>query len=74
MKGRAFGPVRSLLMRSGAFEHDLIKPALDESQGSVTYAARSLGIFYQSLGYMLETRHMYLVRERTPIRRRARKG
>ena len=52
------------------FEHDLIKHALDSSQGSVTFAARSLGIPYQSLAYMLETRHKDLLKERTPIRRR----
>jgi tetratricopeptide (TPR) repeat protein len=52
------------------FEHDLIKHALDISHGSVTHAALSLGISYQKLGYMLETRHRDLQRERTPIRRR----
>ncbi len=52
------------------FEHDLIKHALDAAQGSVTYAARSLGISYQSLGYMLESRHKDLAVARTPRRKR----
>lgn len=52
------------------FEHDLIKHALEISQGSVTHAALSLGMSYQKLGYMLESRHKDLQKERTPIRRR----
>jgi tetratricopeptide (TPR) repeat protein len=48
------------------FEHDLIKHALDASQGSITQAAKGLGISYQSLGYMLETRHKDLSKARTP--------
>jgi tetratricopeptide (TPR) repeat protein len=52
------------------FERDIIKHALDVSQGSVTRAARSLGISYQSLGYMLETRHKDLEAARTPIIKR----
>lgn len=48
------------------FEHDLIKHALDAAQGSVTHAARSLGISYQSLGYMLQSRHKDLSAARTP--------
>lgn len=52
------------------FEHDLIKHALDTSQGSVTQAAKRLGISYQSLSYMLETRHKDLSAARTPIKRR----
>jgi tetratricopeptide (TPR) repeat protein len=56
------------------FEHYLIKHALDISQGSVTRAARSLGMSYQKLGYMLETRHKDLHKERTPIYRRGGKN
>lgn len=54
------------------FEHDLIKHALDFAQGSVTHAAHSLGVAYQKLGYMLETRHKDLLPARTPIIRRKR--
>jgi len=70
-EARSFPAGRKLTEEIRQFEHDLIKHALDTSQGSVTHAAQSLGISYQSLGYMLETRHKDLLKERTPIRRRA---
>lgn len=56
-----------------AYEHELIKRALENAQGSVTHAARSLGVSYQALGYMLETRHKALLTQRTPPRRRLRR-
>ncbi|HEU4507203.1 MAG TPA: tetratricopeptide repeat protein [Pyrinomonadaceae bacterium] len=56
-----------------ALEHDLIKRALDINQGSITHAARSLGISHQTLNYMLETRHKDLLKKRRPPRRRPRK-
>ncbi len=56
-----------------SYEHELIKRALENAQGSVTHAARNLGISYQALGYMLETRHKALLTERTPPRRRLRR-
>jgi len=56
-----------------SYEHELIKRALESAQGSVTHAARNLGISYQALGYMLETRHKALLTERTPPRRRLRR-
>ncbi len=55
-----------------ALEHDLIKRALDVAQGSITSAARTLGMSYQSLNYMLETRHKDLFEKRSPVRRRPR--
>jgi tetratricopeptide (TPR) repeat protein len=61
---------RNLTEEINQFEHDLIKQSLDASQGSITRAARSLGISYQSLGYMLETRHKDLLAARTPVKRR----
>lgn len=54
-------------------EHDVIKLALQQAGGSVTHAARSLGMSYQSLTYMLRTRHKDLLQERSPVRRRSRK-
>lgn len=67
VSGRTFNEqMRSL-------EHDLIKDALEGSEGSVTYAARSLGMPYQALTYMLRTRHKDLLKVRTPVRRRPRK-
>jgi Transcriptional regulator containing PAS, AAA-type ATPase, and DNA-binding domains len=65
--GRKFSEeVRSL-------EHDLIEHALEANHGSITYAARSLGMSYQALTYMLSTRHKDLVKVRSPVRRRQRK-
>jgi hypothetical protein len=57
-----------------SMEHDLIKLALQQAEGSVTHAARNLGISYPSLNYMLRTRYKDLLKERTPIRRRPRKN
>jgi tetratricopeptide (TPR) repeat protein len=51
-------------------EHDLIKQALDRTQGSVTQAARLLDISYQRLTYLIKTRHKDLLDSRTPIKRR----
>lgn len=56
-----------------ALEHDAIKSALEESEGSVTYAARRLGISVQALTYMLNTRHKDLLKYRTPVRHRRRR-
>jgi tetratricopeptide (TPR) repeat protein len=56
-----------------ALEHNAIKNALEESEGSVTFAARSLGISFQALTYMLNTRHKDLLKYRTPVRHRKRK-
>src|ERR1700754_57160 len=57
-----------------SFEHDTIKLALERAHGSVTNAARSLGMSYQALTYMLKTRHKDLLEQRTPARHRPRKG
>jgi tetratricopeptide (TPR) repeat protein len=56
-----------------AREHDLIKLALEQAKGKVTHAARSLGLSYPALNYMLKTRHKDLLQYRTPVRRRPRK-
>ena len=56
-----------------SLEHELIKHALAANEGSVTRAAKTLGISYQELHYMLETRHRDLSNLRTPVRRRPRK-
>jgi tetratricopeptide (TPR) repeat protein len=52
------------------FERGLIKEALAKVNGSVTQAAKLLGISYQRLGYVIESRHKDLLKERSPIRRR----
>lgn len=55
------------------YEHELIKQALAQSDGAVTHAAELLGMTYQGLAYIIETRHRDLLKVRTPIRRRPRK-
>ncbi len=64
---------RNLSEEVKLLEHDLIKHALEANQGSITYAALSLGVSYQALTYMLKTRHKDLIQERSPVRRRPRK-
>ncbi|HSE16597.1 MAG TPA: helix-turn-helix domain-containing protein [Pyrinomonadaceae bacterium] len=63
---------RKLSEQVRSLEHELIKQALAEADGSVTYAARALGMTYQALTYMLKTRHKDLLPERRPVRRRPR--
>lgn len=54
-------------------EHQLIKYALDDAEGRVTFAARTLGMSYQRLTHKLQTKHKDLLKERSPLRRRIRK-
>lgn len=54
------------------FEARLIEQALEEAHGSVTKAARLLGLTHQTLGTILNTRHKSLAGKRTPVRRRLR--
>lgn len=55
------------------FERGLIRAALAEVNGSVTYAASLLGISYQRLARIIEKRHPDLLKERSPVRRRQRR-
>jgi hypothetical protein len=64
---------RGLNEAKQALEHDAIRLALENAEGSVVHAARGLGISFQALTYMLETRHKDLLKKRTPVRRRPRK-
>jgi tetratricopeptide (TPR) repeat protein len=52
------------------FEAQLIKRALDQADGSVTRAARLLGMTHQGLAWSLSHRHKQLLRWRKPSRRR----
>ena len=61
---------RNLSEEIQLLEHDLIKHALETNKGIVTRSARALGISYQELSYMLNTRHADLLNLRTPPRRR----
>lgn len=54
-------------------EHELIKQALEDAQGRVTFAACTLGMSYQRLTHKLKTEHKDLLKERTPVRRRPRR-
>ena len=54
------------------YEARLIEQALEEACGSVTKAARLLGLTHQTLGTILNTRHKSLAGKRTPVRRRLR--
>jgi len=60
-----FGAVHELEARH-------IEKALEQAGGSVTRAARILGIRRQTLGAMLNTRHKKLLKKRTPPERRLR--
>jgi len=42
-------------------EHELIKYALDDAAGRVTFAARTLGMSYQRLTHKLQTKHKALL-------------
>jgi len=54
-------------------EHDLISQTLTNVNGKVTDAAEFLGIGYQTLAFIIETKHPDLLKQRTPGRRRPRK-
>jgi tetratricopeptide (TPR) repeat protein len=56
------------------FERALIRQALARGGGSIVHAARWLGVGYQRLSYTIESRHKDLLKERTPVCRRARKN
>jgi tetratricopeptide (TPR) repeat protein len=58
------------VMRS--YEGKLIKQALQRAGGTVTQAARLLGVSHQTLNYLLNHRHRNLLTERTPVIRRRR--
>lgn len=55
-------------------EREMIRKALAEVKGSVTHAASLLGMSYQGLAYLIQTRHRDLLKDRSPVRRRQRKG
>jgi transcriptional regulator with GAF, ATPase, and Fis domain len=55
------------------FERGLISQTLAKVNGKVTQAAELLGMNYQKLAYIIETKHPDLIPARTPVRRRPRK-
>jgi tetratricopeptide (TPR) repeat protein len=54
-------------------ENNLIRQTLSKVNGSVTRAAKELGLSYQGLAYIIQCRHPDLLKERSPVRRRSRK-
>ena len=54
------------------YEGQLIKRALETANGSVTRAARMLGITHQGLAFILNGRHKTLLNVRTPVKHRRR--
>ena len=62
----------SLFSAVREFEARLVEQALDESDGSVTSAARLLGLKYQTFTSLLNKRHKELLTKRTPPKRRLR--
>ena len=54
------------------YEGNLIRRALEKSGGSVTRAARLLGVTHQGLAFILNGRHSDLLSIRTPVKRRRR--
>ena len=55
-----------------SFEAKLIEEALRAENGSVSHAAKRLGIKHQSLVHLLNTRHQHLLVHRRPIVKRKR--
>lgn len=53
-------------------EGELIRQALHRAQGSITRAARLLGITHQRLSYLLRERHKELMKVRSPVIKRRR--
>ena len=54
------------------YEGNLIRQALETSGGSVTRAARILGVTHQGLAFILNGRHKDLLSVRTPVKKRRR--
>ncbi|CAN5789220.1 hypothetical protein BH18ACI4_BH18ACI4_15110 [soil metagenome] len=67
-----FGPAGRLEQLVLHYEGDLISRALESSGGSVTRAARLLGITHQGLAFILNGRHRNLLSARTPVKTRRR--
>jgi tetratricopeptide (TPR) repeat protein len=54
------------------YEGSLIRKALEDCDGSVTRAARLLGVTHQGLAFILNGRHSDLLSKRTPVKKRKR--
>jgi tetratricopeptide (TPR) repeat protein len=73
------GPTETLLKRRKCkeelvqIEEAHIRKALAEANGSVTNAARLVGVTYPGLIYIINHRHPHLLDERNPVRQRQRR-
>jgi len=68
-----FNMPRNLTQEVVEFERDLIRQALSKVEGGrVVDAAKWLGVSYQRLVHRIRTKHPELIKERSPVRRRAR--
>ncbi|HYP53207.1 MAG TPA: helix-turn-helix domain-containing protein, partial [Pyrinomonadaceae bacterium] len=65
----AEGTLREVMRR---YEGRIIRRALHKARGSVTQAARALGLSHQALIYTLEHRHKDLLVDRRPVHKRRR--
>jgi tetratricopeptide (TPR) repeat protein len=72
LAGLKMGEGFSLTEAVKDYEAKFIQRALADAEGSVSRAATRLGINYQKLVYLLETRHRHLLPARTPARKRRR--
>ncbi len=54
------------------FEAKFIEQALEDEGGSISHAAKLLGVSHQALSKMLRNRHKSLLSKRTPAQRRLR--
>lgn len=71
--GDGQGPFAGSLERAVLrYEGNLIRSALEASAGSVTRAARLLGLTHQGLAFILNGRHKNLLDARTPVKTRRR--
>jgi len=68
-----FNKTPSLPDATMRLEAEMISKALANANGQITKAAAQLGMRYQSLAFIIETRHPDLLKERTPIHRRRRR-
>ena len=72
-------PTETLLKRKKCkeellqIEEERIRKALAETNGSVTRAARLVGVTYPGLIYIINSRHPHLLDQRTPVRHRQRR-
>ena len=72
LAGLRMGEGFSLTEAVKDYEAKFIQRALADAEGSVSRAAARLGINYQRLVYLLETRHRNLLPARTPAKKRRR--